>query len=46
MHLWELVKQSVSLSLLLELEVHRQVVGKKTWEIGSHEHKLELTKTD
>lgn len=35
-----------ALSLLPELELHRQVVDKRTWEIGSHEYKLELTKTD
>lgn len=45
--LWELVKQYVSLlSLLLERKVHRQVVDKRRWKIGSHEHKLEPTKSE
>lgn len=31
---------------MLELKVHRQVVDKSRWKIGSHEHKLKLTKID
>lgn len=31
---------------LVRVAVHRQVVDKRRWKIGSHEYKLEPTKTD